>query len=173
MEESQQQTTNATEEKKSLEPASRGIPSKESLWFSYAKLPMAVTARWEVEDVLKLVFPPQYKGKQYDAALKLIQQLSKSEQMDGDALAKWQEENKIANSTLRNLVIPRLIAVGMLARERMNPTGQTDKDKRHAMVLKLSLRFGEAMQHVGQQWNSIVETWRVKRQQAQQPTEST
>lgn len=160
------------EEKKALEPASRGIPSKESLWFSYSKLPMAVTARWEAEDVLKLVFPPQFKGKQYDIALKLVLQLSKIEQMDGDQLAKWQQENGVANSTLRNLVIPRLIAVGMLARERVNPTGQTDKDKRHAMVLKLSMRFGEAMQHVGEQWNSIVETWRVKRQQAQQPGET-
>ncbi|MFH1107030.1 MAG: hypothetical protein V1787_03975 [Candidatus Micrarchaeota archaeon] len=154
-------------EKKGLEPASRGIPSKESIWYSYSKLPMAVTARWEAEDLLKLVFPPQFKGKQYEVALKLVQQLSTAEQIDGDSLARWQQENGIANSTLRNLVIPRLISVGMLARERVNPTGQTEKDKRHAMVLKLSLRFGEAFQHVGQQWNSIVETWRVKRTQAQ------
>ncbi|MFH1200413.1 MAG: hypothetical protein V1708_05065 [Candidatus Micrarchaeota archaeon] len=161
----QQPAQPQTPQAKKLEPASRGIPSKESLWFCYSKLPMALTARWEAEDVIKLVFPPQFKGKQYDAALRLVIALSKAEQMDGDALAKWQAENKVANSTLRNLVIPRLISAGMIARERVNPTGQTDKDKRHAMVIKLSMRFGDSLSHIALQWNSIVETWRVKRQQ--------
>ncbi len=156
------------EQKKTLEPASRGIPSKESLWFSYAKLPMSVGARWELEDLLKLVFPPQYKRSQYEVALKLVAFLGEREPVDGDQLAAWQEQHKIANSTLRNLVIPRLISSGLVARERRNPTGQTEKDKRHHMVLRLSKRFGESLQHIGSQWNSLVETWKVKQKQKEQ-----
>ncbi|MBU1197419.1 hypothetical protein KJ765_02800 [Candidatus Micrarchaeota archaeon] len=154
---------------KRLEPASRGIPSKESLWFAYSKLPMSTEARWEPDDILKLVFPPQYKRSQYDIALKLLKHLSEREQLTGDELAAWQAQQHIPNSTLRNLVIPRLIAVGLIARERRNPTGQTEKDKRHHMVLKTSKRFGEAFKHIGEQWNAMVETWRVKRKQSIEP----
>ncbi|MFA4946022.1 MAG: hypothetical protein WC607_00565 [Candidatus Micrarchaeia archaeon] len=144
-------------------PATRGIPSKRSLWFDYGQLPMSLGARWEPEDFLKLVFPPQYQAVQYEIALKLLHFLSEREEADGDALATWMEKEGVANSTLRNLVIPKLVRTGMVARERRNPTGQDDRDKRHAMVLKASNRFGEAFKHVGSEWTSLVETWRVKR----------
>lgn len=124
---------------------------------------MTLTARWELEDFLKLVFPPQYQAAQYEIALKLMQFLSGREEADGDALAAWMEKEGVANSTLRNLVIPKLVRVGMLARERRNPTGSDLKDKRHHMVLKASNRFGEAFRHIGKEWSSVVETWRVKR----------
>jgi len=148
-------------------PASRGIPSKRSLWFDYGQLPMAVTARWEAEDFLKLVFPPQYQQAQFDIALKLVKLLCESEEVGGDALAEWAKREGVPNSTLRNLVIPKLYRVGMVARERKNPSGQDARDKRHRMVLKLSNRFGEAFRHVGGEWVSLVETWRVKRRKAQ------
>ncbi|MFH1443517.1 MAG: hypothetical protein ABIG96_05770 [Candidatus Micrarchaeota archaeon] len=154
------------ETKKPGEPASRGIPSKESLWFHYHKLPMSLQARWESDDILKLIFPPQYKKAQFEIAGKLISYLSSVEEATGDDVAEWAEGNKIPTSTLRNLVIPRMIASGFLARERKNPTGQTEKDKRHEMVLRVSTKFGEALKHIGGEWTSIVETWKVKRKQA-------
>ncbi len=113
--------------------------------------------------MLKLVFPPELQEAQYEIALKLVSFLSSRESANGDELAGWAQENGVPNSTLRNLVIPKMIRVGLLARERVNPTGQGEKDKRHRMVLKLSKRFGEAMQHAGREWNALVETWRVKR----------
>ena len=149
------------------EPASRGIPSKKSLWFEYSALPMPVTARWEAEDVLKLIFPPQAQAAQYEIACKLVRFLAERGEADGDSIAAWQAEQKIPNSTLRNLVIPKLVRVGMLSRERENPTGQDDKDKRHGMRLMLSTRFGEAFKHVGAEWVSLVETWKVKRKAVQ------
>jgi hypothetical protein len=151
--------------KKNMEPASRGIPSKESIWFHYHKLPMSLQARWETEDVLKLVFPPQYKKAQFEIGGKLLLYLASVEEASGDQVADWAQKNSIPTSTLRNLVIPRMIACGLLARERINPTGMTDKDKRHEMVLKVSTKFGEALKHIGGEWTSIVETWKVKRKQ--------
>lgn len=151
--------------RKSGEPASRGIPSKESLWFHYNKLPMSLQARWESEDIIKLIFPPQFKKAQFEIAGKLLSHLSSVEEATGDDVAEWATRNNIPMSTLRNLVIPRMIACGFLARERKNPTGQTDKDKRHEMVLRVSTKFGEALRHIGGEWTSIVETWKVKRKQ--------
>ncbi|MEK6843041.1 MAG: hypothetical protein AABY04_01000 [Candidatus Micrarchaeota archaeon] len=151
--------------KKSLEPASRGIPSKESLWFHYNKLPMSLQGRWETDDILKLVFPPQFKKAQFHIAGKLLTYLSLEEEATGDQVSQWATKNQIPLSTLRNLVVPRMIATGFLSRERKNPTGQTDKDKRHEMVLKISSKFGEALKHIGGEWSSIVETWKVKRKQ--------
>ncbi len=152
-----------SEIKKTGEPASRGIPSKESLWFHYNKLPMSLQARWETEDILKLIFPPQFKKAQFEIGGKLLVYLASKEEATGDDVAEWAVKNTIPTSTLRNLVIPRMIATGLLARERKNPTGQTDKDKRHEMVLRISTKFGEALKHIGGEWTSIVETWKVKR----------
>ncbi|MBI5036678.1 hypothetical protein HZC09_05035 [Candidatus Micrarchaeota archaeon] len=146
-------------------PLSRGLPSRKSLLFEYAKLPMSLNARWEAEDVLKLVFPPHLQKVQYEIAIKLIAYMKAHGEIDGHALSEWQRSEGIANSTLRNLVIPKLVRCGFLARERRYPTGQEDKDKRHKMVLTLSARFGEALQHIGKEWSSLVETWKIKRQQ--------
>ncbi len=146
-----------------MQPASRGIKSKESLQFDYDKLPMSLEARWEPEDVLKLIFPPALQKAQYDIAVKLLRWLADKQEARGRELEGWATQNAIPNSTLRNLVIPKLVRVGVLARERRNPTGQGEKDKRHEMVLILSKRFGEALQHIGKEWSSIVETWRIKK----------
>lgn len=150
--------------KKREGPATRGIPSKESIHFVYSKLPMSLEARWEVEDILKIIFPPQYKKSQYELAVKLVKLLGEKERLNGEQLSEWIKQNSVSESTLRNLVIPRLVGVGMIARERSNPTGQTDKDKRHEMNLKLSTRFGEALKHVGNEWNGIIQAWRIKKQ---------
>lgn len=145
-------------------PRSRGLPSRKSLLFEYAKLPMSLNARWEVEDVLKLVFPPHLQAVQYEIAVKLVRWLASEGEVDGFRLSEWQKANGAANSTLRNLVIPKLVRCGLLARERRYPTGQEERDKRHKMVLTLSTRFGEALKHIGSEWSSLVETWRIKRQ---------
>ncbi len=149
-------------------PRTRGLPSRKSLLFEYGKLPMSLGARWEADDILKLLFPPHLQAVQYDIAVKLLKHVSQVGEMDGKAISAWQKENGAANSTLRNLVIPKLVRCGLLARERRNPTGQDEKDKRHKMVLKASARFGEALQHIGKEWSSLVETWRIKRQQNEQ-----
>jgi predicted transcriptional regulator len=145
-------------------PVTRGVPSKESIYFIYSKLPMSLEARWEVEDILKIVFPPQYKKSQYECAVKMVKFLGEEGEVNGKKLSDWVSNNKISESTLRNLVIPRLVTVGMIARERSDPTGRTDKDKRHEMILKLSTRFGEAFKHVGGEWNGIIQAWRIKKQ---------
>ncbi len=145
-------------------PVTRGIPSKESVFFVYSKLPMSLEARWEADDILKIIFPPQYKKSQFDCAVKLVKFLAVEGEVNSDRLSDWIESSGVSESTLRNLVIPRLVAIGMVARERSNPTGQTDKDKRHGMKLKLSTRFGEAFKHIGSEWNGIVQAWRIKKQ---------
>ncbi len=145
-------------------PRTRGLPSRKSLLFEYSKLPMSLGARWEAEDVLKLLFPPHLQEVQYGIAVKLVAALKEAGEMDGRQLAEWQQQQGAANSTLRNLVIPKMVRCGLLSRERRNPSGQDEKDKRHKMVLKLSTRFGEALQHIGREWNSLVETWKIKRE---------
>lgn len=148
-------------------PASRGISSKKALWFEYDKLPMSLGARWEMEDVLKLVFPPHLQKAQYAIAVSLVNILGEEGEVNGDTIAAWQHSRQIPNSTLRNLVIPKMVRCGLIARERQNPTGQTNKDKRHHMVLKLSSRFGEAFKHIGSEWNTLVETLKEKRKRAE------
>jgi len=148
-------------------PFSRGIPSKIALKFVYDDLPMSLEARWEAKDVLALIFPPELQKTQYEIAVNLINFLSTREGVSGQELNAWMLENKIANSTLRNLVIPKLVRVGILARSRRNPSGQGSKDERHPMLLSVSNRFGEALKHIGEEWTSLVNTWRFKQKQAQ------
>ncbi len=147
-------------------PASRGISSKKALWFEYDKLPMSLGARWELEDLLKIIFPPHLQQAQYTIAVSLLKLVGENGEADGDLLAAWQHSKNIPNSTLRNLVIPKLIRCGLISRERKNPTGQTKKDNRHQMVLRLSSRFSEALKHIGQEWGTLVETYKEKRRRA-------
>ena len=149
-------------------PASRGISSKKALWFEYDNLPMSLGARWELEDLLKIVFPPHLQKAQYNIAVELVKMIGEQGEVDGDFLAAWQHSRQIPNSTLRNLVIPKLVRCGLLGRERQNPTGQTKKDSRHHMVLKLSNRFGEALKHMGMEWTTLAETFKEKRRRASQ-----
>lgn len=149
-------------------PFSRGIPSKTALKFVYDDLPMSLEARWEAKDILALVFPPDFQKTQYEIAVNLINFLSTREGVTGQELNAWMLENGIANSTLRNLVIPKLVRIGMLSRSRQNPSGLGSvKDKRHPMRLSVSNRFGEALKHIGNEWTSLVNTWRFKQKQAQ------
>lgn len=148
-------------------PFSRGIPSKTALKFVYDDLPMSLEARWEAKDVLALIFPPDFQKTQYEIAVSLIDFLSTRDGVSGQELNAWMLKNGIANSTLRNLVIPKLVRVGMLSRSRQKPSGQGTKDKHHPMLLSVSNRFGEALKHVGSEWVSLVNTWRFKQKQAQ------
>lgn len=157
-------------EEKTKAPPSRGIKSKEALHFVYDKLPMSLNARWEAEDVLKIVFPPHLQRAQYEIALKLILFLKDKEEASGHEVTEWAKAHNVPNSTLRNLVIPKLKKMGLIALGRRNPTGTDKKDKRHPMVLTLSKRFGEALQHIGKQWSELVETWRAKRKIAEKQT---
>lgn len=144
-------------------PASRGLPSKSAIRFEYDKLPLPVTARWDYDDVLKIIFPPELQAAQYELAKKVILLVKEKGHLSGDDLGDWASKNNIPNSTLRNLVIPKLIRVGMLSRERQNPSGQTNQDKKHRMILKISTKFGEAFQHIGKEWNGIIESWKLKK----------
>ncbi|VVB70939.1 Uncharacterised protein [uncultured archaeon] len=160
----EEENTQVNESKSGVQmPPSRGVPSKSSIQFEYDKLPLPVTARWDYEDVLKIIFPPKFQNAQYDLAKKVILLVKEKGAIDGDALGDWATKNNIPNSTLRNLVIPKLIRVGMLTRERQNPSGQTNQDKKHRMILKISTKFGEAFQHIGREWNGIVESWKLKK----------
>ncbi|MBI5228708.1 hypothetical protein HY991_01260 [Candidatus Micrarchaeota archaeon] len=166
MEENVVEKEASAEAEKVARVKAKGIPAKRAIWFEYDRLPMPTTARWEYQDILKLVFPPVAQRAQYEIAGKLVLLLSRREEADGNVIAEWAKEEQIPNSTLRNLVIPKLIRVGILARERVAPTGLTEKDKRRPMILKLSTKFGDALKHIGEEWTSIVETWRVKRKSA-------
>ena len=150
-------------ERSTQAPPTRGLSAKAAIHFEYDKLPLPVSARWDYEDILKIIFHPTLQQAQYELAKKLILLVKEKTQVSGEELASWAEKNSIPNSTLRNLVIPKLIRVGMLVRERRNPSGQTNKDKKHEMILRISTKFGEAFQHIGREWNGIVESWKLKK----------
>lgn len=142
--------------------ASRGLPSKKSIQLEYDKLPVPLNIRWEYNDVLQLIFPEQLQKAQYEIASKLIKLLKEKIRVRGQEVSEWAINNNIPNSTLRNLVIPKLIRTGLIVRERINPSGQTNQDKRREMVLTLSSKFGNMLIHIGKEWNYIVDTARFK-----------
>jgi len=140
----------------------RSIPSKESLWFNYKKLPKRPDQRWEIEDVIQLVFPKEFLPKQHEIAVELIKFMlpyHKEGGVYGNQIESFRKEKGFSNATLRNLVIPKLVRIGLLTRERVNPTGQTHKDKRHRMKLKLSHKFDMSLQRIGLQLETIIKTY--------------
>jgi hypothetical protein len=137
----------------------KSMPSGESLWFNYDKLPKKIKQRWELDDVLELIFPKEFNPAQKDIASKLIKtMLNKPEGLSGEEIEEFRKANEISNATLRNLVIPKLVRIGLISRERDSPTGQTNKDKHHMMIIKLSESFGNALKKIGEEINSIINT---------------
>jgi len=148
-------------------PASRGVPARESLWLPPVDSP-AIKAksldeevRWSLTDVVEHVFPRAYQPQYHKIALALLGQLSQKTALEAPDLAAFVGGNGFSKATFYNKIIPRLIDVGAVKRERI---GQ------RAMRLTLSKSFGNYLQKIGREWNSIVETARRRQPEPAQPT---
>ncbi len=135
---------------------SKGIPSKESLWFppkdSKKWKTLDPDIRWELKDIIEHIFPTKYEEKYHEIALSFIQTLLKKQKMFGEEIASWIKENNFSKATFYNKVLPKLVNFGLIKRERFGKK----------LILSPSTTFSMILEKLAKEWRSIVKTSRVR-----------
>ncbi len=149
-------------------PSSGGIPSGESLWLPShygrdvkAKGGLDKTVFWNVSDVLDYVFPSKYQPTYHKVACMLTDLILAKGYVGKKDIGKFMKDNTVSKSTLENKVIPKLVRLGLLKREREFRAGL---GKGRGLVLSESLTFTAYLDRVGFAWNMLVSTARKKKQ---------
>ena len=142
-------------------PNQKRLRSKESLYYpsilGQKWKTLDPDIRWELKDILNHVFPMEYQEKSHEYALKLVNFLLKNPGgIDKKDLSKFLNSEGIPNSTLYNIVIPKLVKIGMI--ERRRETNASNPGKGWFLILKPSMAFSSHLSKLAAEWRSICKT---------------
>jgi hypothetical protein len=155
--------------------ASRGIPSKESIY-----LPAYYSEEvrrfqddnenmsrniWRVEEITNFIFPSKYQAVYNGIAIKFINLLFEKQIIRSEDISKFISENSISKATFYNRILPRLRRVGMIKLEREIEDDLKATKKRRKMKISLSKTFGNYFNKIGESWLAAVDDARSKKQQ--------
>ncbi|HQT45159.1 MAG TPA: hypothetical protein PLO51_04215, partial [Candidatus Micrarchaeota archaeon] len=163
-------TPEADEQQKVI--ASRGIPSKESLYLPAHNSPALrqfedsgenlTHSVWDLEDVLNFVFPKQYQAKYNEIAVKFMALFLAKQVLEGSDVSAFVKSNSISKATFYNRVLPRLKRIGMIKVERETVVAAESQRKFRPMKIHISKTFGNYLNKIGNSWHAYVETAREK-----------
>ena len=127
-------------------PASRGVPSKESIWFDDIKRlrdnwAYHKNVRVELNQILELVFPPKYQQKYHLMAIEFMGLLFEKQVLRGDDIGAFIREKEFSKATFYNVILPRLRRVGMVRLEREAFTHERSKQKYYKKIVRPSTQF--------------------------------
>lgn len=155
--------------------ASRGIPSKDSLYLPPHNSPELRSFQdgnesltrniWSLEEVANFVFPKRYQQKYSEIALAFLKLCIDKTTLSGDEIGHFVSQNGISKATFYNRVLPRLKRVGMLKVERQTLIALESKRKFRPMTISLSKTFGNYLTKIGDSWLAIVDDARSKKKQ--------
>ena len=125
------------------------LPRKDSLDKLLGKQSAVKTSTsWALEDVLQFVFPVEYRGSMHSAALQFLRLLRDS----GGSLASQQigefvQRSGVSKATFYNKVVPRLVRVGMVERNR-EPGSKK-------MTVSWSNQFASYLEKIAFEWKRL------------------
>jgi len=153
--------------------ASRGIPSKDSLFLPPFNSPELrafqdgnenITRNsWNLEEVVNFVFPARFQAKYHEIALGFMKLLLEKSALTGDEIGNFVSQNGVSKATFYNRVLPRLRRVGMIKVERQTIIALENKRKFRPMTITLSKTFGNYLTKIGDSWLAIVDDSRSKK----------
>lgn len=155
--------------------ASRGIPSKESMFLPSHDSPLIRSFEdkdeniskntWDLTEVSTFIFPKKYQIKYHSIATAFLALLSQKTKIEGCEISEFIKKENISKATFYNRVLPRLKRVGMIKVERQTIIAKESKRKFRPMTIHLSKTFGNYMSKIGDSWLAIVDEARSKRDQ--------
>jgi len=153
-------------------PASRGVPSKESLWFDDVKRlrddwAYHKNVRIEINQILELVFPPKYQQKYHLIAIEFMNRLLERKVLRGDDIGAFIREKGFSKATFYNIILPRLKRVGMVRLEREEFHHERSKQKFYKKIVRPSTQFSKFWEHIASEYNSIVQTAKARGSEAE------
>jgi hypothetical protein len=153
--------------------ASRGIPSKESLYLpahnsselrAFQDGNENITRNaWNLEEVVNFVFPSRYQQKYHEVALNFLRLLVERTQLNGEEIGSFVSAHGISKATFYNRVLPRLRRIGMVKVERQTLIALESRRKFRPMTIALSKTFGNYLTKIGDSWLAIVDDARSKK----------
>ncbi|MCX6770672.1 MAG: hypothetical protein NTX79_01315 [Candidatus Micrarchaeota archaeon] len=153
--------------------ASRGIPSKDSLYLPPFNSPELRSFQdgnenitrnsWNLEEVVNFVFPARYQTKYHEIAIGFMKLLLEKSALTGDEIGNFVSQNGVSKATFYNRVLPRLRRVGMIKVERQTIIALENKRKFRPMTITLSKTFGNYLTKIGDSWLAIVDDARSKK----------
>ena len=158
------------EEKHSI--ASRGIPSKDSLYLPPHNSPELRSFQdgnenltrniWSLDEVVNFVFPRRYQEKYNEIALGFVKLVLEKTTVSGDQIGQFVSSRGISKATFYNRVLPRLKRIGLLKVERQTIIALESRRKFRPMTISLSKTFGNYLTKIGDSWLAIVDDARSK-----------
>ena len=159
-------------EKKSI--ASRGIPSKDSLYLPPHNSPELRSFQdanenltrntWNAEEITNFVFPKRYQLKYHETAILFINLILEKTSLSGEDIGHFVSQHGISKATFYNRVLPRLRRVGMIKVERQTLIALESKRKFRPMTISLSKTFGNYLTKIGDSWLALVDDARSRKE---------
>lgn len=152
--------------------ASRGIPSKDSLFLPSFNSPELRSFQdssenltrntWNLEEVVNFVFPRRFQQKYNEISLSFLRLLLEKVTLSGEEIGHFVSSNGISKATFYNRVLPRLRRIGVVKVERQTLISIESKRKFRPMSISLSKTFGNYLTKIGDSWLAIVDDARTK-----------
>ncbi|MEM4634029.1 MAG: hypothetical protein QW275_02645 [Candidatus Anstonellaceae archaeon] len=153
--------------------ASRGIPSKDSLYLPPHNSPELRSFQdanenltrnvWSLEEVVNFVFPRRYQQKYNEVAISFLKLCLDKTRLSGQEIGQFVLANGISKATFYNKVLPRLKRIGMLKVERQTVVALESKRKFRPMAISLSKTFGNYLTKIGDSWLALVDDARSRK----------
>jgi hypothetical protein len=153
--------------------ASRGIPSKDSLYLPPFNSPELRSFQdgnenitrniWSLEEVANFVFPRRYQQKYNEIALAFLKLALEKGTLSGEEIGNFVSSRSVSKATFYNRVLPRLKRIGLLKVERQTLIALESKRKFRPMTISLSKTFGNYLTKIGDSWLAIVDDARSKK----------
>ncbi|MCX8198196.1 MAG: hypothetical protein N3F07_03325 [Candidatus Micrarchaeota archaeon] len=153
--------------------ASRGIPSKDSLYLPPHNSPELRSFQdsgenptrnvWSLEEVVNFVFPKKYQQKYNEIALSFLRLCLEKTTLSGEEIGRFVSSSGISKATFYNRVLPRLKRIGMLKVERQTVIALESKRKFRPMIISISKTFGNYLNKIGDSWLAIVDDARSRK----------
>ena len=142
-------------------PNEKRLKSKESLFFPSVLggkwKTLDPDIRWDISDVINHVFPLEYQEKSNDYAQKLMNFLLDNPRgIDKKMLSNFFKSQEMPVSTLYNVVIPKLVKLGLVERKR--EANASNPGKGWFLILRPSVSFSSHLNKLAAEWRSIYKT---------------
>lgn len=113
--------------------------------------------RWELADIVNHVFPHEYQERSHTYATKLLTlALQNPKGIDKTTLSAFLRENSIPDATAYNIVIPKLVRLGLL--ERRREMNVSNPSRGWFMTLRPSVAFATHLTKLAGEWRAHVKT---------------
>ncbi len=134
-----------------------GIPSEDQLYLprkdtldELLKKQGAIrtSTSWELVDLLQFVFPARYRSSYHSVAASFLAALQQNNgSLTSAQIGEFVEKTRVSKATFYNKVLPRLVRIGMLDRNR-EPTS-------NKMTVKWSNQFAGYLEKIAFEWKRL------------------